>query len=92
MRVRDLLAVVGRLAEDGREEVGLIGVGSAGPIVLHAAALDGRIRRVRLERSLLSWTDVATTPIGRNQLTNVVPGPCGRTTWPTWPPPWPRAR
>jgi hypothetical protein len=76
-RVQDLLAVVGCLAA-GKETAGrplhAVGVGTAGPIVLHAAALDPRLRVVTLERSVLSWSAVAHTPITYNQLTSVVPG------------------
>src|SRR5262249_53808210 len=41
---------------------------------LHAAALDTRVARLTLKRSLTSWSDVAATAITHNQLTNVVPG------------------
>jgi hypothetical protein len=44
------------------------------PVALHAAALEPRIKAVTLEESLISWSDVVTTPITSNQLTNVVPG------------------
>jgi cephalosporin-C deacetylase-like acetyl esterase len=71
-RVQDLLAVLGKVA--GAGEVEAVGIGKGGPVVLHAAALEGRIARVRLERLLTSWTAVAETPLGRDQLTQVVPG------------------
>ncbi len=53
-----------------------MGVGAAGPIVLHAALLDrdGLIKEVVLERSLISWTDVVEKGISRGQIGNVVPG------------------
>jgi hypothetical protein len=73
-RVFDLLAVVARMADASPEGIDAVGIGTAGPIVLHAAALDHRIGQVTLERSLLSWSAVATTPLSRVQLTNVVPG------------------
>jgi cephalosporin-C deacetylase-like acetyl esterase/pimeloyl-ACP methyl ester carboxylesterase len=73
-RVRDLLAVIGQVAADSSAGVHLIATGSAGPIALHAAALDKRIKEVTLERSLISWTAVVRTPISQDQLTNVVPG------------------
>ncbi len=73
-RVHDLLAVVAKIADESPEGMDAIGIGTAGPVVLHAAALDRRIRQVTLERSILSWSAVVTTPISRNQLTNVVPG------------------
>src|SRR5207245_1765101 len=56
------------------QELEVVGIGSAGPIVLHAAALDPSITRVTLENSIVSWSDVVRTPISYNQLTNVVPG------------------
>jgi hypothetical protein len=71
-RVSDLLAVLERVA--GKDPVEAVGAGKGGPVVLHAAALDRRIAEVRLERSLLSWTAVAETPLGHDQLTQVVPG------------------
>jgi hypothetical protein len=64
---------VSRLVDDG-EEVHLVGVGTAGPAALHAAALDGRVRSLTLERSVVSWSAVVRTPISHNQLANVVPG------------------
>jgi cephalosporin-C deacetylase-like acetyl esterase/lysophospholipase L1-like esterase len=73
-RVQDLLAVVEALATDHPEGFEMIAHGMAGPIALHAAALDQRIKRVTLEGSLVSWSNVVDTPLSRNQLANVVPG------------------
>jgi len=74
-RVHDVLAVLETL---GKERLGkafiLIGAGKAGPVALHAAALDPRIKGLILEGSLASWTSVVQTPISYDQLTNVVPG------------------
>jgi len=72
-RVRDLLAVVGAVDGENRG-VHVVGVGSAAPVALHAAALDPRIRRLTLEGMVISWSAVARTPVTVNQLTNVVPG------------------
>jgi cephalosporin-C deacetylase-like acetyl esterase len=75
-RVGDVLSVVDFLA-DFKElvsEMRIVGVGSCGPIALHVAALDPRIKAVTLERSVISWSAVVRTPISYNQLTNVVPG------------------
>jgi len=66
-RVRDILAIV-----DG--EVHLVGVGSAAPVALHAAALDPRIKELTLDGMVISWSAVAKSAITYNQLTNVVPG------------------
>jgi cephalosporin-C deacetylase-like acetyl esterase len=74
-RVYDLLEMVNILsASEHTTEIRLVSVGSAGPIALHAAALDPRIKAVTLEGSLISWSAVVQTPISYNQLTNVVPG------------------
>jgi len=74
-RVYDVLSVLNDLHRKWWiDEVHIVGVGSAGPIALHAAALDPKIKSLQLERSLTSWTDVVRAPISYNQLTNVVPG------------------
>jgi dienelactone hydrolase len=77
-RVVDVLSVLqGLNAEYG---VGpgfdLVGVGAAGPIMLHAALLDqkGLIKEVTLERSLTSWEDLVKQGLSRDQLGNIVPG------------------
>jgi dienelactone hydrolase len=75
-RVYDLLSVIEALpvGGTGSRPLAVIGVGTAGPVALHAAALDSRIKEVTLEKSLISWSAVTRTPITYNQLTNVVPG------------------
>jgi pimeloyl-ACP methyl ester carboxylesterase len=70
-RVLDVLAVV-RAA--GRDEVHVFAEGVTGPIALHAAALDPTIRQITLDHSLVSWSNVAHTPISKDQLSSVVPG------------------
>jgi len=69
-RVYDLLSVVEALGGD----VEVAGVDGAGPVVLHAAALEPRIRKVSIERSVISWSSVVRTPVGHGQLANAVPG------------------
>jgi pimeloyl-ACP methyl ester carboxylesterase len=77
-RVQDVLLVLLRLMQEAEEgttpEFHLVGVGSAAPIALHAAALFQPITKVLLVRPVVSWSAVVQTPISRNQLTNVVPG------------------
>jgi cephalosporin-C deacetylase-like acetyl esterase len=76
-RVVDVLSVLdGLKAEYGAMPVELVGVGAAGPVVLHAALLDekGSIAGVTLERSLTSWDDLVEQGLSRDQLGNVVPG------------------
>src|SRR6185295_11345614 len=72
-RVRDLLAVRVALDPEGRG-LHVVGVGSAAPVALHAAALEPRISTLTLEGLVTSWSLVARTPLTMNQLTNVVPG------------------
>lgn len=70
-RVYDLISVVNALPN--KEPLHVVGVGTAGPIVLHAAALEPRIASVTVEKSVVSWAAVVRSPITVNQLTNVVP-------------------
>jgi hypothetical protein len=72
-RATDLLAVVAKMAGES-DDIGLIGVGGAGPAALHAVALEPRIKRLTLEGALVSWSAVVRTPVSHDQLTNVVPG------------------
>src|SRR5262249_2932609 len=73
-RVQDVLAVLGQLADEERDGVRLIGTGTAGPVALHAAVLDSRIKELTLVQSLLSWSAVARASQSHNQLSSVVPG------------------
>lgn len=74
-RTFDLLAVTRNLytwvSTPGVEAVG---VGAAGPVVLHAALFDERVTAVTLEGAVPSWENVLRTPVSHNQLANVVPG------------------
>ena len=74
-RVVDVIAAVSYLMSRSDVVAGkieLIGEGSAGPVALHAAALDPRISQLKRIRSLDTWMDVVRQPLGRNQLTNIV--------------------
>jgi hypothetical protein len=73
-RVYDLIAVIERMAPLSTSGIHLVGTGAAGPIALHAAALDSRVTELTLEGSIVSWSDVVRTPMNYDQLTNVVPG------------------
>lgn len=70
-RVFDLRSV---LRATGAKEVHLVGVGAAGPIALHAAALDERAKELTLEKSLVSWSLLLEMGISQDQLANVIPG------------------
>ncbi len=91
-RVVDVLAVLGGLHAEQEEPAGyhLMGVGTAGPVILHAAFLDesGLIRAITVERSIRSWDDVVNQGMSRDQLGSVVPGRSPSTTCPTWRPAW----
>jgi dienelactone hydrolase/pimeloyl-ACP methyl ester carboxylesterase len=71
-RVYDLLAIIEHEKDTPPFEV--IASGGAGPVALHAAALEPHIKSLTLDRSLASWSAVVKTPVSHNQLTNVVPG------------------
>src|SRR5205823_10848694 len=73
-RVFDLLVAVDAVAVGPGKQIEVIGVGSAAPVVLHAAALDDRIKAVTIDGCVLSWDHVVRTPVSHNQLANVVPG------------------
>ena len=71
-RVFDLLQALRALEQTNGFH--LIGIGSGGPIALHAAALDERIKEVEIEKSVVSWSAVVRGPISRDQLSGAVPG------------------
>jgi len=79
-RVADLLSILEGLDAEsggnGHPGFDVVGIGPAGPVVLHAALLDerGLFKSVTLERSLVSWSDILRKKISRDQLGNVVPG------------------
>lgn len=70
-RTLDVLSLLKALDSSN---VQIVGVGTTGPVALHVAALDARVRHITLENSLRSWLSVVEQPISVNQLTNVVPG------------------
>ncbi len=73
-RVGDLLSVIAALAGDYPDGFFLTGEGPAGPIALHAAAFDPRIKSVTVHHAPASWSDVVRTPLARDQLSSAVPG------------------
>lgn len=73
-RVFDVLQALEAVALEAGPRIRLIGVGGGGPIALHAAVLCDAVTEVELVGSILSWTDVVTTPVTREQLSIVVPG------------------
>jgi hypothetical protein len=74
-RTYDLLAVCRCLREEGIKELEVVGEGATVPIVLHAAAFDPSLTRIRINHpTVASWSEVVRQPLAENQLTNVVPG------------------
>jgi hypothetical protein len=71
-RTADLLGVINTTPKE--QGVELLGMGAAGPVALHAAALNFRVKAVTIDGGLVSWENVVRTPISNNQLANVVPG------------------
>jgi len=77
-RVEDVLAAADVLAQrddvDARK-IDLVGVARAGPVALHAAALDGRFTGLTLRGAIGSWVrDVVARPLARDLMGCVVPG------------------
>ncbi len=73
-RVGDLLAVIAAVADLSRGGISLAGRGTAGPIALHAAAIEPTIVDLSLDAAITSWSEVVRSPLSQDQLTNVVPG------------------
>lgn len=76
-RVVDVVSIItSLLQEQPQRKFHLVGIQSAGPVVLHTAVVfNGEwLKSVTLEKSLESWSDVVRNPISVDQLTNVVPG------------------
>jgi murein DD-endopeptidase MepM/ murein hydrolase activator NlpD/dienelactone hydrolase len=73
-RVGDLLSMLAALAGESSGGFSIVGHGTAGPIALHAAALEPRVVALTLDGAITSWSDVVRTPITNDQLANVVPG------------------
>jgi pimeloyl-ACP methyl ester carboxylesterase len=73
-RVYDVLQTLRAIEPtEGPKEFHLIGVAAGGPIALHVAALDDRVKEVEVDHSIVSWSAVARSPISRGQLASVVP-------------------
>ena len=77
-RVEDLLAALRAISEHeavDTEAIHLVGIGRAGPVALHAAAIEPRFASVTLRSSIGSWTDdVVARPLDPQLMGHVVPG------------------
>jgi cephalosporin-C deacetylase-like acetyl esterase len=77
MRARDISRGIGLLASRSEVDPARIygaGVEAGGVSLLHAASLDPRIRKLALERTLVSYQAVVDHKIHRNIFEHVVPG------------------
>ncbi len=76
LRAQDVLSAAAYCAglPGGDDGVSVIGVGAAGPVVLHAAALDARIKEVITDGGLASWSLVQRETLAQRQLPSVVVG------------------
>jgi len=76
-RVDDVLTALDVLLERNDVDAGkidLLGVGTAGPVALHGAALDRRFASLTLRDSIRSWvTDVVARPRRGSAITYMVP-------------------
>ena len=77
-RINDVLSALDFLSglkETNQSKFVIVGIGRAGPIVLHAAVLDNRIKQVVIKNSIKSWIDdVVARPTQPNLASYVVPG------------------
>ncbi|MFO0887621.1 MAG: acetylxylan esterase [Isosphaeraceae bacterium] len=74
IRARELLAVLAALAPSSPQGIHLIGFDRGALAALHAGALDPNVKIVEANRGVVSWTDVASTPLTNGQFADVVPG------------------
>jgi pimeloyl-ACP methyl ester carboxylesterase len=71
-RVFDVLQVLDKL--DLGQGFDAVGVGMGAAVILHAAALDERIRSIEVRQGLVSWLALTSSPQSKGQLASVVPG------------------
>lgn len=75
IRIDDVIGAIDWLTRDEPgAPITVMGVGTMGPVVLQAAALDPRIAAVRLVASPLSFRDAVNRPIARDLPAIAVPG------------------
>ncbi len=76
-RVEDVLAsldVLLSLEIINANKISLYGIELGGPVVLHAAAIEGGFNKVSLHNSIRSWIkDVVAKPLEQDQLSHTVP-------------------
>jgi len=70
----DALDVLAGNSNVQSQRIGLVGIGAAGPVALHAFALDERFASLTLEEGIRSWVDdVVAQPRRENVIGYAVP-------------------
>lgn len=75
-RVEDILAALEVLVlwhNVNPNAIDLIGTEHAGPVTLHAAALDKRFAGVTIKNSITTWIDVIKAPLASDMISYCVP-------------------
>lgn len=75
-RVQDAIDAIDYLfsrANLDKSDIEVVGVGDCGPVALHVAAIDSRVTKAGIVRSISSWMDIIREPTARNQFKHVVP-------------------
>jgi dienelactone hydrolase len=73
-RVDDVRGIIDWLSQSKPESLVVAAEGVNGPVALHAAALDGRVSEIVIERGIVSWDNIVRTPLSGRALEHVVPG------------------
>lgn len=78
-RVEDTLSALDVLLDQlhvDASQISIVGVGDAGPVAAHAAAIDTRFSQIALEsQNVESWIDdVICEPLSSNRMQHIVPG------------------
>lgn len=54
-------------------KISIVGIDRAGPVVMHAAALEDKFQEVTIRLSDSSWVDIVNDPSARDKMTHLVP-------------------
>ena len=75
-RVEDILAALDVLIQRhdvNPDKIDLTGIQHAGPVALHAAALDERFAGITIKNSITTWIDVIKSPLAPDLISYNVP-------------------
>ncbi len=54
--------------------ISIVGIDRAGPVVMHAAALEEKFKSITIRLSDSSWVNIVGSPLSSNKMTHIVPG------------------